>query len=158
MARNKIAPALTEGILEQAGRGLSGAEIAAWLEAEHGIKVTGRAVLGLLARTRAEREPITRAVLAEKLGKSVGTDLAALDGVLGRAEEIEREARAAGERDEALRAQDRQLRALELRFKLSGAGQPSGEREPFIVVLPPERPLLRPMALALDAGTTREGK
>jgi hypothetical protein len=157
VAKNKIPPNLTEDILERAGTGRSGAEIAAWLGQVHGIKVSGRAVLGLLRKIRDERQPIAKAVLTEQLGKTLTSDLRALDGILDRAAAIEREARDAGERDEALRAQDRQLRALELRLKLSGAGEPD-EPERLVVVLPAQRPILPASESTIEANASRGEK
>lgn len=124
MAPPSIPSNLHTVVLARAGEGMSSEQIASWLLEHHQLAVTGRAVRRLLERTRADRAVVSRAVLADKLGKTITTDLDAVQGVLERAAGIEAGAIADKDFALALKAQDRQLKALDLRLKLSGIDAP----------------------------------
>ena len=96
---SKIPEALRPEVLAKAGNGEGSEAIAAWLLAEHGLKITGRSVRSFLAARREERAEVTKSVIAEKLGKTVFADLDAVDGILARARADEEEA---GKVDDAL--------------------------------------------------------
>ena len=66
-------------MLAKAGEGASTREIAAWLKAEHGVETTHGTVHRVLDRMRSQRADIAKAVVREKLAKSVVSDLDALD-------------------------------------------------------------------------------
>lgn len=133
-----IPPNLEPAVLGKAGEGLSLREIAAWLEATHGVKTTAPTVNRLLNRIKEERAPIAQAVVREKLAKTLTTDLDAVNGILERARKLEDDAAGQGEMETALRAQDRQLKALTLRLELSGAGN-AGEGSVTDLVLEAQR-------------------
>lgn len=142
MAAKAIPPILIGPMLEQAALGTSGRDLAKWLLAEHGIKCSHKSVLKTLARATAERKPIADAVIAEKLGKTVGKDLDVLDGALQRAlrgealawkmaDEAEDPGEGRANIELALKAQDRLVKHLEMRFKLSGASSNAGDEKSF---------------------------
>lgn len=66
-------------MLEQAGEGRSTREVSAQLAAEHGVHVGHVAVARLLKKMREQRTEVTRAVIAEKVGRHVAADLDLLD-------------------------------------------------------------------------------
>lgn len=79
----KLTPTLRREILEKAALGSSAREIAAWLAAERGVKVSHQAVGNALRQVRTERADVAKAVVREVLVKTVGGDLAHLDELLG---------------------------------------------------------------------------
>jgi hypothetical protein len=80
-------------VLERAGRGESGDQIAAWLTERLGRPVHKQRVNELLGRIRKERAPIAQAVVAAKVGETVGRDLDAVDELMVRARAAEDRAR-----------------------------------------------------------------
>ncbi len=77
--RNKIPPDAESGILEQAGKGRSLREICDWLETTHGVRVSPNAIRKKLAKGRADREVIAKAVVRERIVKTVTSDIDQLD-------------------------------------------------------------------------------
>lgn len=78
-AGRKITPNLEKEILAKAADGGSTRAIAAWLLAEHGVKVTHQAVAHLLRQTRQTRAEVAKVVVREQLSKSVISDLGRLE-------------------------------------------------------------------------------
>ena len=74
-----IPPALEPSILAKAGEGRTLREIAAWLKSDHGVECSHVSVQRIVKRAKIERAEVTRAVLQEKLGKSVTTDVDRLE-------------------------------------------------------------------------------
>lgn len=68
-------------IQERAAKGWAGDGIAAWLLAEHGIKVSGRSVRDHLQRTRAERTTVVQALTVEMLAPQVVGDIEILQAI-----------------------------------------------------------------------------
>jgi hypothetical protein len=144
-----VPPNLEPRVLAKAGEGLSASEIAAWLKSEHRINCSGRSVQRLLARVAAERKPVAEAVVREKLAKTIGADLDAVNDALARALNDEQRSRAASTKSKpgsaewarcmaaASNAHRNLLRSLALRFDLSGAGNGNSTEE-GVVILGPE--------------------
>jgi hypothetical protein len=79
-ARSSSIPEILEpAVLERAVSGSTCYEIADWLKAAHGVETSYRSVSRLLERLRAERKSLTQAVVREKLGKTVLTDIDRLE-------------------------------------------------------------------------------
>lgn len=74
-----IPPSLESSVIEQAGKGLTTRQIAAWLKEAHGVSTTYKSVARLLSRTRGERAEVAKVVLREKLGKSLTKDVDRLE-------------------------------------------------------------------------------
>lgn len=73
--QRKIPPNLHEAVLAESGKGQSHREIAAWLQAEHGVKVSHAAVGSLLRSIADERREAVQAVVADKVARSATRDL-----------------------------------------------------------------------------------
>lgn len=71
----KISPALEKEILAKATEGASSRAIAAWLHTERGVKVSPQAVQRVLKLSSQTRAEVARAVVREKLSKTVISDL-----------------------------------------------------------------------------------
>lgn len=80
-------------VLERAGRGETGEQIAAWLTEALGREVSKQRVNELLARIRKERAPIAQAVVAAKVAETAGRDLDAVEQLVQRARAAEDRAR-----------------------------------------------------------------
>jgi hypothetical protein len=86
-------------VLQRAGRGETGEQIAAWLSEEltrqrgQPVTVVKQRVNELLARIRKERAPIAQAVVAAAVAQHVGADLNAVDELVQRARAAEDRAR-----------------------------------------------------------------
>jgi hypothetical protein len=91
-AHKRITGDMVAGMLKLAGSGKSAAEIAAWILAEHKVKVSDRAVRQHLAKVAKDREPLAKAVVQEQLSKTLTADITALDRLLGRAHQVELDA------------------------------------------------------------------
>ena len=78
MARG-IPEALEPAVLEQAASGKTSRQVAAWLEAEHGIKTSHTTVVRLLQERRQERAEVTRQVVQERVAATVTVDLDLLE-------------------------------------------------------------------------------
>jgi len=78
MAR-KITPVIEKEILRKAADGESSRAIAAWLLASRGLKITHQAIAKVLRGTRQERGEVAKAVVRERLTKTVVSDLDGLD-------------------------------------------------------------------------------
>lgn len=138
-APKKIPPALHPEILAKAGGGATAQQIADWLEADHGIKVTRRAVAHHLKQTQSERSEITRAVAREKLAPTVTSDLDELEAIKQRLHEVEREARQRPElMGHRLRALELQAKVTDRKLHYSGAGEPDAAAGNLGVVVLPE--------------------
>lgn len=85
---SKISPKLEKEVLRLAAEGQSSREIAAWLLKERGVNVSHNAVAKRLRQTRVERAEVAKAVVREKLGKSVIGDLERLEREQRRVERI----------------------------------------------------------------------
>lgn len=79
MAGSLIPTALESAVLEQAITGSSNRAVAAWLKDKHGIEVSHVTVGRMVKRLRSERADIAKAVIREKLGTSLTTDLDRLE-------------------------------------------------------------------------------
>jgi hypothetical protein len=144
---SKIPEVLRGEVLTRAGEGEGSEQIAAWLLAEHQVRITGRSVRSFLAARREERSEITKDRLAAKLDKTITADLDRVDQLLGDAKAVQDHAWGHGKLEDgeprfdgelALKAMEQQRKLLELRFKLSGAGGP--EQQPLgVVILPAEQ-------------------
>lgn len=66
--------------------------IAAWVSEQIGKTVNGRTVRMFLEKTRAERAPIAKAVVTERLAKTLNADLDAVDVLLASAQKYEQDA------------------------------------------------------------------
>jgi|GEM_PF-4330235 len=119
MSLKVIPPDREADILARAGAGEGTESIAAWLSGELGRKINGRRVREFLERCRAERAPIARAVIAEKLGRTLTADLDAVDGILERARKDEL---AAGKHDDVLRELER-LALVDIAKAFDSAGR-----------------------------------
>lgn len=137
--KKSIPPALHAWVLAKAGEGKSSDEIAELLWREHKCETTGRSVRKLLEGYRTERADVAKGVIRERLQKELLADLDALQDLHRRARKMERLAvkraaelhqeheqhpQALNELKLALRAMDRQLRAINLTLHYSGAGEP----------------------------------
>lgn len=119
---SRIPSDLTEFILAKAGAGLSTREISKALLDEKGLKVSHAAVGRRLREIRDERKPIAQAVIAEKLGKTVTTDLDELDAVRSRLKTYEVTAAEKKELDVAIRAARAQAHVIATKLHFAGAG------------------------------------
>jgi len=137
--KKSIPPELHALVLQLAGEGKSSEEIAAELWRAHKVEVDSSNVRRLLRRYRDERADVAKGVIRERLQKQLTADLDALERLHARARKMERLAvkraaalhtdheqhpQALNELKLALRAQDRQLRAINLVLHYSGAGEP----------------------------------
>jgi len=134
-------------ILAKSGDGLCAAEIAAYLLERYQITVSPGAIRNRIRRVQAERAPITAAILADKLSRTVGIDLDRIEAAILRALEDELDARE--DAREFLNGKATHLpgsdswskimhvvkasrgdltRLVELRLKLAGADDGSGKR------------------------------
>lgn len=84
---------LTAELLAKSGEGLSSSEIANYFNQKYGLLIADSAIRNRLKRIHAERAPITRAIIADKLSKTVGIDLDRIDQAIERALEDELDAR-----------------------------------------------------------------
>jgi hypothetical protein len=119
-------------ILKRAGAGESSDAIAEWLGTV-GVTVSGRAVRGLLERTRTERGDAAKVAARQVLAPVITSDLAALDDIIRRARAIEERAsedeatkRPADPRI-ALKALALQAKVLDRKLHYSGAGETDGD-------------------------------
>jgi hypothetical protein len=78
-----IPPELEDAILDQAGKGMSLRALEEWLRTEHKVDAGRNAIGRFLAKRRAERSEITRAVTVQKLAGSVISDLDRLEEIRG---------------------------------------------------------------------------
>lgn len=86
---NKSIPKKLEpDILVKVGESWSLPRIAAWLGTEHGVKTSKTAVQRVVARLTRERGELTKAVVQEKLTKTLTTDLDAVEQMLDRAAKL----------------------------------------------------------------------
>lgn len=92
MPRPGIPPALEAAVLEQAGKGRSNRDIAAWLKSEHKVTVAHVTVGKLLTRVRQEVGESTRAVAVSEIAPKVREHVVRLAAVADRAKAIEEEA------------------------------------------------------------------
>ena len=88
--RYKIPPDAEAGIYARAGEGKTLAEICNWLEQTHGVRVSPTAIRKKLAKRRAEREVVAKAVVREQLSKTVLSDIDVLDVEKGRLRKLAR--------------------------------------------------------------------
>jgi hypothetical protein len=77
----KIPPKLHDAIMAQVAEGKTSEQVCAWLKEEHGVSVSDRAVRDLIKRKASHRSELIDAATKEHLGKSLPSDLAALDKV-----------------------------------------------------------------------------
>lgn len=90
--RKSIPPELETEILKKYGQGATGPEISAWLKRIHSIDAKPRAVQRLVQRIGKERAPIARAVVQEKLSKTLTSDLDAVEQLLADARGVRNQA------------------------------------------------------------------
>jgi len=139
--KKAIPPELHAYVLQHYGEGKTGEEIAELLWREHKVEVSGRTTRKLLERYRSERADIAKIEVRGRLKKLLTADLDALEALHARARRYERRAMLASRKLRltqlpedmaaalkheafALKAQDRQLRAINLVLHYSGAGEP----------------------------------
>jgi transposase len=113
----RLTPEIEDRILEYAGQGMSGRKIAE----QPDIPVSQKTVNGFLKDHRRERSDATKAIVHEHLAATLPKDLDHLAQLQARLEAI----RAANEYDTKLELSviDRQLKAVDLKLKYSGAGE-----------------------------------
>src|SRR6266403_812734 len=143
--KKSIPPELHALVLQLAGEGKSSEEIAAELWRSHKVEVERSNVRRLLRRYREERADVAKGVIRDELRKRLVADLDALQDLHERARAAEKRGlRAARELRKvhpqhpealkyellALRAIDRQVRAIQLTLHYSGAGDP--EQPPLL--------------------------
>lgn len=78
-AAHKIPPNLEPAILEQAGLGKSLRQICDWLASTHDVHVGPTSIRKKLAKGRAERDVVAKAIVREKLAKTVLSDIDVLE-------------------------------------------------------------------------------
>jgi len=137
--KKSIPPALHAWVLAKAGEGKPSDEITELLWREHRVEVDSSTVRRLLRLYRTERADVAKGVIRERLQKELLADLDALQKLHRRARKMERLAlkraaelhveheqhpQALQELAFALKAMDRQLRAINLTLHYSGAGEP----------------------------------
>lgn len=134
MAR-KISPALEREVLKKSVAGQSTREIAAWLDAEHGVKVTHQTVANLLRQTQETRADVAKSVVREALVGQLVPDLERL-------EQIRQEAarRAAKQDDDEVWIKLSKLEAevIDRKLKASGADAPDESPTAGVRVFLPE--------------------
>jgi len=117
-----IPPEREPAILERVGRGESADSVAVWLSGELGRKVNGRRVREFLERSRKERAPIAAAVIADKIGKTVGSDLDALQEMIAEAAALQKQMAEGGDPRGAVTALREKHSIVKTRLEMSGAG------------------------------------
>ena len=147
-----IPPRLHAEVLARAGDGLSCAEIASWLGRERSVTTHESSVKRLLRKVAAERAPIAKAVVTEQLSKTLTTDLSSMDALLKRSFANEARCQQVCNSNEdplikirameqARRERNEQRALLDMRLRLSGAGNKGDDVRPLaLVVLPAETP------------------
>jgi hypothetical protein len=88
MPRPGIPPRFEAAILEEAGKGRSNRDIAAWLKAEHGVSTSHVTVGNLLRRIRSELSETTRAVAVNEIAPQVVGHIAGLNEVIEQAKKV----------------------------------------------------------------------
>jgi hypothetical protein len=134
-------PANLEGeVLAQAGANLSVRQIADWLATAHGVKVGSATVARFLAKHRAERADVAKAVVREQLGKTLNADISRLEEI--RAGLAKRSAKLTGKKDFGAFARlvELELKAIDRKLHYAGADDPDekGSARAAVIVLPPE--------------------
>lgn len=115
-----IPPDREESILARAGKGESADKIAVWLSKELGRKVDGRRVREFLEKVRKDRAPIAEAVIADKVGKTVGSDLDALQDMLEQLDDLHDRMDTAGDLRGAIAALREKHALVKTRLELNG--------------------------------------
>jgi hypothetical protein len=130
-----IPPKYEELVLEKSGEGQSTRTIAAWLKSEHGVQTTHKTVAVFLAGKRAERSKVTKAIVQEKLGKTVTLDIDRLEEcavelhkmarrVLSRVDDPERSPLAAPPEELYLKVVEQLRKLTDTKLHYSGADAP----------------------------------
>lgn len=133
----QIPPKFEADILAKAGEGLTTRAIAAWLKETHNVDTSHKTVAKLIARHRAERADVAKAIVREQLGKTVNADIARLEQI--RAGLAKRAAKAKG--PEFAKLTELELKAIDRKLHYAGADTEDPEREHrggLVVMLPPE--------------------
>jgi hypothetical protein len=140
--KKSIPPDLHAYVLQLFGQGKTSEDIAAALWREHKIETSATSVKRVLERYRTERADVAKGVIRERLRRELAVDLDKLEALHRRARAKESAATRAAqtlrkhEQDPgalkaalkydllALRAMDRQLRAINLVMHYAGADEP----------------------------------
>jgi hypothetical protein len=122
-------------LLERAADGKTTREIADLLGSEHGIETTYTSVSRLLVKLREQRAEVTRAVIAEKVGRHVTADLDRLDKLR---EEAERRGKAETDNEVWVKLAEEERKIIDMKLKRSGGDEPGGTQGNGVLVLPAE--------------------
>jgi hypothetical protein len=129
-SRSSIPEALWPEVLEQSANGWATRKIADWLGQVHGVKVAHNAVADLLKKLRQQREEISKAIVREKLGKTVLLDLQALEKEGQRVRKVAKLLYNALSEDDLeqaipyLKAAEQHRKLIETKLKFAGADSP----------------------------------
>jgi IS30 family transposase len=134
----KIPPELEEVVLQKSAGGTSSRQISAWLKQEHGVTVSYRAVVRLVARDAPERATSVKAAVRSKLATSITTDVDRSGRLLKRALIIAKRHQDDDDPGPWTRVARTATDLMSLRAKLAGLEQPDEQRATAIVVLPAE--------------------
>lgn len=172
--KKSIPPDLHALVLQLAGEGKTSEEIAEILFRQHRCESTSRGVRRLLEHYRTERADVSKGIIRDRLQKQLTADLIALESLHGRARAKEQAANRAAmklrklgaERDDpdalksalkydllALKAMDRELRAINLVLHYSGAGEPD---QPPLLTQDKRTALMQRLERLIRAETTPE--
>jgi hypothetical protein len=156
-----IPPNLEGEILKKFGESWSSRRISEWLKTEHAVTASHNAVAKFLAKHREERADVAKAIVREKLGQTVTSDIDELEAARKRAREIEAEAMVGEvvmrngkpvmvdgkplripDHELALKAIKLETDILDKKLHYSGAGEPdaAATQSLGVVVLPAEEP------------------
>ena len=143
--QSKIPPALHAWVLELAGDGKTGEEIAAALWREHHLESSSRAVQRLIERYRTERAEVAKVVVRDELRQHLRRAVHRIASIAARAAQMERRARdraaelrqvhpqhptAIAEDILALKAQMNALRASDRLLHFAGLSEPDKPEVP----------------------------
>ncbi len=123
-------------VLTQGADGKTTREIAEALGREHGIATHFTSVSRLLARLRAQRSEVTKAVIAERVGRHVTADLDRLDRLR---EEAQRRGEAETDNEVWVKLAEEERKIIDMKIKRAGGDEP-GVVGSGVVVMPAEDP------------------
>jgi hypothetical protein len=138
-----VTPDVEDFIALKAGSGLSSRAISALLLSEMGVTLSFKGVSKEMSRRRAERSEVARAVVREKLGRTLLSDLDRLErirkSVAARANRVKDHYTESG-KPEWIMLKELEVKILDRKIHYSGADDPDGPgvlNGPTIMI-PPE--------------------